>query len=247
MPLSFTSTKMNLGLADTFQWIDSVLLPHADDLAGVTFFACLPHPLLLPAREQLAAAGTHVAAQDVSTEGGDITGAVSPDLLAEIGCTHTMIGHTERRRLLGETDDLVARKTAAAAAAGLVPLVCVGESERLPTGQAARHAADQTAAALQRTPEASPVILLYEPGWAIGGGRAADPEHGAEVLGALHEAATGYTARFLYGGAVVPGTYTALRAAAPWDGVALGRAAQDPRMLADTLDELLRQPNCRDN
>ncbi|MGW0933064.1 triose-phosphate isomerase [Streptomyces sp. NPDC002644] len=238
-PISFTSTKMNLGLAQTLDWIDALLLPNARRLAALSFFACLPYPVLHPARERLAASGVTVAAQDVWVEAGAVTGEVSPALLAEIGCTHTMVGHAERRALFGESDTLVARKAAAASHVGVTPVVCVGESQPTAAHEAAALATAQARAVTDAVPAGRSLLFLYEPGWTIGGSRAADPAHTGHVLRALREATRGHDVRFLYGGAVVPGTYTDLRREGDWDGVALGRAAQDPALLAETLDELL--------
>jgi triosephosphate isomerase len=236
---------MKLGLAETLRWLDDVILPHATTLAALSFFACLPHPLIIPARDRLTGSGVRVGAQDVWPHGGDVTGAVSPALLAEIGCSHVMVGHAERRRVFREDDTLVARKAAAASEAGLTPLVCVGETDHETPLTAAEHAAAQTRAALARVPPGHPALVLYEPAWAIGGGQAADPAHAGQVLRALRAATDGRDVRFLYGGAVLPGTYTRLRQAADWDGVALGRAAQDAGILAETVAELLDESENR--
>jgi triosephosphate isomerase len=239
VPISFTSTKMNLGLAQVMDWIDALLLPNAQRLAALSFFACLPYPVLYPARERLRGSGVGVAAQDVWVEAGAVTGAVSAPLLAEVGCGHTMVGHAERRALFGETDELVARKAAAASGAGVTPVICVGETDRVSAPDAAALASAQARAVVNTVPAGRRVLFLYEPGWAIGGARAVGPAHAAHVLGALRDVAVGHDARFLYGGAVVPGTYTDLRREGDWDGVAVGRAAQDLGLLTETLDELV--------
>ncbi|MEV5664954.1 triose-phosphate isomerase [Streptomyces flaveolus] len=237
-PLSCTSTKMNLGLRDTMEWLDKIVLPHAPALARVSFFACLPHPLLPLAQQRLRGTGLRVAAQNCCPDRGAFTGEVSADLLAETGCTHVMLGHAERRRLFHEDDALIGRKAVAAARAGLVPLLCVGEDRRLGTQDASRHVARQ-AAALAGLPADRRALVLYEPAWAIGSDEGASPEHAAEILRTLRSELGDERIGYLYGGAVLPGVYTALRRAAPWDGVALGRAAQDSALLAEVLDELL--------
>ncbi|MEE1930377.1 triose-phosphate isomerase family protein [Streptomyces sp. TRM 70351] len=237
-PLSCTSTKMNLGLADTLRWLHGVILPHAPSLARLSFFACLPYPLLPIAQARLGDCGVTAGAQDCWPEGGAVTGEVSAELLAEIGCRHVMLGHAERRRLFGEDDDLIARKVTAASEAGLVPLLCVGEDTRLSAQDAARHVVRQ-AAVLTRLRPGRPSLVLYEPAWAIGSDHGASPDHAAHVLQSLHTAIGNAHTRYLYGGSVMPGTYTALRQAAPWDGVAIGRAAQDPGMLHEVTAELL--------
>ncbi|HWU05978.1 MAG TPA: triose-phosphate isomerase family protein [Streptomyces sp.] len=237
-PLSCTSTKMNLGLTGTLRWLEDVILPHAPALARLSFFACLPHPLLTLAQARLGDCGITVGAQNCWFEGGAVTGEVSAELLAEIGCRRVMLGHAERRRLFGEDDGLIARKVTAASDAGLVPLLCVGEDTRLSAQDAARHVVQQ-AAVLTRLRAGRPSLVLYEPGWAIGGDHGASPGHAAHVLHALHTALGTTHTRYLYGGAVKAGTYTALRQTAPWDGVAIGRAAQDPVMLREVIAELL--------
>ncbi|CAM5497675.1 Triosephosphate isomerase OS=Streptomyces tendae OX=1932 GN=GUR47_05565 PE=3 SV=1 [Streptomyces tendae] len=237
-PISFTSTKARLGLTRTRDWIESLLLPNAERLTDVSFFACLPHPLLLPAGQWLLGSGVGVGAQDVAADTEEVTGAVSASLLAEAGCSHVMVGHAERRGVFGETDRLVARKAAAASGAGLTPVVCVGETEKLPASDAAVLASAQARAVVAAVPPERPLLFLYEPGWAIGGDQAADPVHAGQVLRALRDVTAGHRARIVYGGAVVPGVYTRLRAEADWDGVALGRAAQDPLLLTEALDEL---------
>ncbi|MFH9673943.1 triose-phosphate isomerase [Streptomyces sp. NPDC017405] len=241
-PLSCTSTKMNLGLADTMRWLEDVILPRAAALAELSFFACLPHPLLTLARARLGDSGIAVGAQDCWFEGGAVTGEVSAELLAEIGCRYVMLGHAERRRLFGENDDLIARKVNAVSHAGLVPLLCVGEDTRLNAQDAARHVVAQ-ATGLTRLPAGRPSLVLYEPAWAIGSDHGASPHHAAQVLQALHTAIGTTHTRYLYGGAVTPGTYTSLRQSAPWDGVAIGRAAQDQVMLTEILDEILPARN----
>ncbi|AKZ53358.1 putative triosephosphate isomerase [Streptomyces ambofaciens ATCC 23877] len=237
-PISFTSTKTQLGLTRSQDWIENLLLPNAERLAAVSFFACLPHPLLLPARQWLRGSGIGVAAQDVAAATDEVTGAVSASLLAEADCSHVMVGHAERRGTFGETDQLVARKAAAASAAGLTPVVCVGETDMLNASEAATLTSAQARTVVAAVPPERPLLFLYEPGWAIGGTEAADPVHAGHVLRALQDVAAGHHARFVYGGAVVPGVYTRLRNEADWDGVALGRAAQDPLLLTEALDEL---------
>lgn len=242
-PVSLTSTKMNLGLRETEEWIDDVLLPRAGALARLRFCACLPHPVLPLGARLLKDSGMSAGAQNVWYEAGAFTGEVSAGLLAEVGCTHVMVGHAERRRLFAEDDRLVGRKSRAAAHAGLIPVICVGEPERLGPAETVQHVRRQASAALDALPHEAPAIVLYEPVWAIGSAQGADPHQAAAVLDALHRAAGGHhDVGMIYGGAVVPGTYSALRRLAPWDGVALGRAAQDCALLDETLGELLEPP-----
>ncbi|MEU7099195.1 triose-phosphate isomerase family protein [Streptomyces longwoodensis] len=239
-PVSLTSTKMNLGLRQTEEWIGDVLLPRADALARLRFSACLPHPLLPLGARLLKDSGMSVGAQNVWYAQGAFTGEVAAGLLAEVGCTHVMVGHAERRRLFAEDDRLVGRKARAAAHAGLTPVICVGEPERLGSAETVQHVLRQASAVLEALPHDAPAIVLYEPVWAIGSTKGADPHQAAAVLDALNRAASSHLdISKIYGGAVVPGTYSSLRRLAPWDGVALGRAAQDTALLDETLGELL--------
>ncbi|MFB7598091.1 triose-phosphate isomerase [Streptomyces sp. NPDC056160] len=248
-PISLTSTKMNLGLRQTEEWINDVLLPRADALGRLRFCLCLPHPLLPFGIRRIEATDMSVGAQNVWCEAGAVTGEVSAGLLAEIGCTHVMVGHAERRRLFAEDDRLVGRKARAASLAGVTPVICVGENERLGPAETVAHVRQQASTALRFLPVGAAAVVLYEPVWAIGSAQSAQPHQAAAVLDALHHAAPGHLAlSVIYGGAVTPGTYSSLRRLAPWDGVALGRAAQDAAMLDDVLRELVgpaRREPCR--
>jgi triosephosphate isomerase len=237
-----TNTKASMGRAQTLRWIQDIVQPHADALAAMNFFACLPSPLLLEAMSRLATSGVKVGAQDAWHEDGNHTGQVPVSLLAEIGCRNVMLGHAEHRAETGETEDMVARKAAAAARAGVRPLVCIGESERLDTPVAARQAAAQARQTLEAVPPGAEVLFLYEPSWAIGASEGAPPEHVARVLHVLRKSSEDYDAQvqLLYGGSVLPGTYTTLiDHGAPLDGLGLGRAVRDHGMLTEVAAELL--------
>lgn len=236
-----TNTKALWGRRQTAAWLRDVVVPHADMLAALRFFACLPAPLLAESIDALRGTGVEVGAQDAWPDDGTHTGQVPVSLLAEIGCRQVMLGHAEHRRDSGETDALVARKAAAAVAAGVRPLVCVGETEHVPAAEAAGHVTTQARTTLDAVPAGAEVLFLYEPAWAIGAPQGAPPGHVAEVLRAVHDAvSSGAPPRLLYGGGVVPGTWTALRAAgAPLAGLGLGRAVRDPGMLREVADELL--------
>lgn len=204
------------------------------------FFACLPDPILPLAVEVLAGTGVGVGAQDAWYTAADVTGETPASLIREIGCTHVMLGHADRRSR-GETDDLIARKTAGALDAGLMPLVCIGEPDPMPVRQAAEAAREQLAAATRLLPAGASVSLMYEPAWTIGA-RAAPPAHIAAVCDVLrHQARVQRLGEpvVLYGGGVVPGTYTELVAAgAAVTGIGLGRVVRERAVLQEVLDEL---------
>ena len=173
---------------------------------------------------------------------GAFTGEISAQMLAEAGCRGVLIGHSERRQFFGETDEGVNRKTKAALAAGLTPIVCVGET-------LAEREGHLTNAVLQRqfegafaalTPaEFSRILLAYEPVWAIGTGRTATPEMAAEAHQYLRDrAASQFTSeqasalRILYGGSVKPDNIKGLMAQAGIDGALVGGASLDPKSFA---------------
>lgn len=187
----------------------------------------------------LAGSRVGVAGQDASPhEQGAYTGDVSASMLADAGCSHVIVGHSERRALRGDTDAVVAQKCAAALNAGLLPVVCVGETlaER-DAGQTDAVVLRQLAAVLAQLLVAGPgkVVLAYEPVWAIGTGRQATPEQAQAVhallRGRLASADEGLAAgvRILYGGSVKAGNAAGLFAMPDVDGVLVGGASLDAR------------------
>ena len=184
-----------------------------------------------------------VGAQDVSWEReGAYTGEVSAHMLAAAGCTHVIIGHSERRQYFGETDDTVNRKLRAALAAGLKPIVCVGEvlSER-EAGVTDDVLRRQCSIAFRDIGggEAIPVVIAYEPVWAIGTGKTATPELAAEAHRTIRfEAGQAFgegvatQMRILYGGSVKPENAHALMSQSEIDGALVGGASLDPKSFA---------------
>jgi triosephosphate isomerase len=148
------------------------------------------------------------------------------------------VGHAERRRLFGETDEVVAAKVAAALDAGIVPVLCVGEADRLSADDAAAATVAQLHADLEDSP-AGPVVVAYEPVWAIGAPQPAPAIHISTVTRALRAALDALPARtgssVIYGGSAGPGLLTEL--GDDVDGLFLGRFAHDPEALIAVLDE----------
>jgi triosephosphate isomerase (TIM) len=176
-----------------------------------------------------------VAAQDMYWEPkGAFTGEVSAQQIADAGGRAVIIGHSERRQYFGETDQTVARKTAAALAAGLAPIVCVGETlaERDGGQTLARVSAQLEQGLGALTPEQlAKCVIAYEPVWAIGTGRTATPAQAVEVHRSIRahlEARLGGTGaramRILYGGSVKPENVSALMAEPEIDGALVGGA-----------------------
>jgi triosephosphate isomerase len=189
-----------------------------------------------------------LGAQDCHSEdAGAFTGEVSPAVLREAGVRIVEVGHAERRRLFGEDDASTARKAAAAARNGLIPLVCIGEVSRTGEGVEAQVGAaiaevrGQVDAVLAQVDDAAEVVLAYEPVWAIGAAQPADEAHvrgvarGIRGLDSL-KSRKGLT-RILYGGSAGPGLYDRINDGHV-DGLFLGRFGHDPKQFLATVKEV---------
>ncbi len=203
--------KMNGSLATNAVLIETVAAARAQPGAGSTKVAiCAPFPYV--AQTQRAFAGTAVlyGAQDVSEhKSGAFTGQVSAPMLVEFGATIVLVGHSERRRYNAESSELVAAKAAAAVAAGLTPVICVGETlAQRESAQAESTVAEQLApCAALITRAATNIVIAYEPVWAIGTGKTASPAEAqamhAFIRGELAKInAAAATVSVLYGGSV---------------------------------------------
>ncbi|KAH6717236.1 triosephosphate isomeras-like protein [Leptodontidium sp. MPI-SDFR-AT-0119] len=184
---------------------------------------------------RLEAPTIRLGAQDCFWEdSGAYTGEVSPAVLKSIGCSLVELGHAERRRLFGETDEQVARKARAAERNGLMPLVCIGEKSHGAVDEAVRECKPQIESILDVTSEE--VIFAYEPVWAIGQPEPADSEYVVAVVKELRKLCGQRTVRFLYGGSAGPGTFEKIKEAV--DGLFLGRFGHDPERFAQVISEV---------
>jgi triosephosphate isomerase len=188
--------------------------------------------------ERLATTRIRVAAQNMHFErSGAFTGEISPPMLVELGADGVIVGHSERRRLFGETDEALARKVPAALAAGLVPILCVGETlEQREAGETEDVLKRQLEADLAGVAddELERVVIAYEPVWAIGTGHNATPEQAAEAIAHLRSliAARSHPAaaaiRILYGGSIRPENAAEVLAPDGIDGALVGGASLEP-------------------
>lgn len=185
-----------------------------------------------------------VGAQNVHWEAkGAFTGELSLGMVAESGATLALVGHSERRHLFGETDEQSARKVKATLAAGLLPLLCVGETlaerEAGRTEDAVRRQLDPVIAAVTDAGDRARVMIAYEPVWAIGTGKNATPADAAEVHRFIraHLAREAWPGRVpvLYGGSVNAGNTIALLAEPDLDGVLVGGASLTPEGWAEIV------------
>lgn len=195
-----------------------------------------------------AAKGTTIgiSSQDVFWEKeGAFTGQISASMLVEAGCGYCIIGHSERRQFFGETNDTVFKKTKAALAAGLTPIVCLGEMlvDR-EAGNAENVIEQQFQGSVgSLTPEEfSRILIAYEPVWAIGTGRTATPEIAAAVHKFVRQCAAkqfspsrASALRILYGGSVKPDNIQGLMVQEELDGALVGGASLDPKSFASLV------------
>jgi triosephosphate isomerase (TIM) len=227
--------KMNTDRASAVALAKSVVAGAAQHSA-VDLLVCPPAAYLVPVGEALAGGKVALGAQNMYHEGnGAFTGELSAAMLKDVGCSYVILGHSERRHILGEADEAVNKKTLAALAAGLVPIVCVGEllSER---------EAGQTAAVIKRQFEGSlagvsaeqieKTVIAYEPVWAIGTGKVASPEQAEEVHADLrrllverYNDRSAAKVRILYGGSVKASNAAELLGQPNIDGALVGGAS----------------------
>lgn len=187
-----------------------------------------------------------IAAQNCHFEDqGAFTGEVSPALLKDVGCSSIIVGHSERRHVFGESDDGIRRKVAAVLSHGLTPIVCVGETldqreadqtESVVLGQVESALGSLDAGSVERS------VIAYEPVWAIGTGRTAQPDDAqavhAAIRGWLKERfgdATAATVRILYGGSVKPANAAALLAQPDIDGALVGGASLEAKSFLEIV------------
>jgi triosephosphate isomerase len=197
---------------------------------------CPPFPYLQLASEHLSGTPVALGAQNVSEHAqGAYTGEVSAAMLKDLGCRYVIVGHSERRQLCGEGDAQVAAKFAAAQAAGLTPILCVGETlEQREAARTEEVVARQLEAILKQA-EFGNAVLAYEPVWAIGTGRNATPEQ-AQAVHEFLRARVFPETRILYGGSVKAGNAAAILAMPDVDGGLIGGAS----LVAKEFIEIVR-------
>ena len=202
---------------------------------GAETAVCVPYPYLAQAQAALGGSAIAWGAQDVSEHAqGAWTGEVSASMLLEFGCRYVLVGHSERRTCFGDTDAVVAAKFVAARNAGLVPVLCVGESlaerEAGITGEVVTRQIDAVLAKCSIADFAQAVVA-YEPVWAIGTGRTATPEQAQEVHALIRErfaregGDVAAALRILYGGSVKAGNAAELFGQPDIDGGLIGGAS----------------------
>ena len=233
-PLVAGNWKMN-GSRDSVNTLVDGINAGMSDISGVEVLVCAPYVFLADVQGMLSGSALKLGAEDCATEtSGAFTGEIAAPMLAEFGCSHVIVGHSERRSLFGESDEVVASKYARVQDAGMVPILCVGEllKER-EQGITEEVVARQLDAVINASGVASlaNAVIAYEPVWAIGTGLTASPEQAQEVHAfirarvAAHDAEVAAGVRILYGGSMKPSNAAELIGQADVDGGLIGGAS----------------------
>lgn len=212
-------------------------------IRGVDVVVCPPFTALAPVRQNLDASCIQLGAQNMHFEqSGAFTGEVSGSMLRDLGCQYVILGHSERRQYFGETDDLINRKSRAALAAGLQPIICVGETlEERECSRMEEVVEAQIRGGLEGLAPAdvAHVVIAYEPVWAIGTGQTATSEQAQEmhafirrVLSDCAGDALAKSVRIQYGGSMKPENAAELLAQPDIDGGLIGGASLDAKSFA---------------
>ena len=232
-PLIAGNWKMNCGGSSGVA-LAGQLVAACGDLAAVDIIIAPPATALAAVAQEVQGSRIQVAAQNMHHEDkGAFTGEISPEMLVECGCQWVIIGHSERRHLFGETNETVAKKTQAALATKLRPIICVGETlEEREAKRTLEVVFTQLDAVIQlMNQHAGQATLAYEPVWAIGTGKVAGPDQAQEVHAALRERLAGVSTlladstRILYGGSVKPDNAAGLMGKKDVDGALVGGAS----------------------
>ena len=243
-PVIAANWKMHKTIEEAEAFL-SEFLPRTREVQASEIVVCPPYLALKAVVELCVQTRIGVAAQNMHEEPeGAFTGEVSAPMLREVGVDGVVLGHSERRTYFAETDEALARKVPVALEAGLLPILCVGETESQRDAEATedvlRHQveADLAGVAEERLAE---VVIAYEPVWAIGTGRTATPEQAAEAIGFIRslissrsDEAAG-SIRILYGGSVTPDNASELLGREEIDGALVGGASLEPEGFAQIV------------
>jgi triosephosphate isomerase len=232
-PLIAGNWKMNGRKADSVALVAGLLAKRGSGPFKADLLLCPPTTLLDRVGQQIAGAKIWLGAQDCHhAAAGAFTGDIAAGMIKDLGASHVIVGHSERRAHHGETNPIVRAKAEAALAEGLTAIICVGESaEQRAAGQALSVVTEQVKQCLPASASASRVVIAYEPIWAIGSGRTPTHAEVVEVHGTLRHLLRGEIGaeaehlRILYGGSVTPANAAEFLALADVDGALVGGAS----------------------
>ena len=246
MPLIAANWKMNpTNLDDALDLVRGVMSVARGQADKVEVAIFPPFPWLLPVSDLLIESGVKLGAQDCFWEmSGAYTGEVSPAMLKGL-CQWVIVGHSERRLFLAETDEMIAKKTAAGLSAELGVILCVGELlDHYDEGRSDEIVSAQVRADLAScsADDSARLVIAYEPVWAIGSGRNADPEHAYKtmrlirrIVGEMIGAGAARKVRILYGGSVKANNVQQYVELPLCDGVLVGGASLDPHEFTEIV------------
>ncbi|HEY3876898.1 MAG TPA: triose-phosphate isomerase [Candidatus Kapabacteria bacterium] len=243
--------KMNGTVEETRKLLFQLRVEWSDECDPIEVAVCPPFTALIVARHELHGTGIAFGAQNCYAEmKGAFTGEISPAMLKELGCTYVILGHSERRTIFGETDELISRKLCAALEEKLIPILCIGETE-------AERADNQTekvllqqltsSLALVTASDLENLVIAYEPIWAIGTGKTATPEEAeashafirSELKKKFGDAAG--TIPLLYGGSVKPANARELFQQPDIDGGLIGGASLDAEGFVEIVRAAIKE------
>jgi len=250
-PLVAANWKMNTTL-ESAQTLAAECRRRLGAVRDVEVVLCPPYPFLLPVGKKVEESTIRIGAQDLHFDKpGAFTGAVGAEMLRSIGCTHVIIGHSERRHVFGESDAVVCKKIGAALKAELVPIFCVGEKLEERDGGTTFEVTDtqlRDGLAGFDANALHALVVAYEPVWAIGTGRTATPSQAQEVHAFIRERLAGRfgkdfatRCRVLYGGSVKADNIAGLMSEPDIDGALVGGASLDAEGFSQIVRYRLRE------
>ncbi len=246
-PMMAANWKMNKTVREA-QDYTAALLPRAADAEGVDVVVCAPFTCLSEVARMAEDSAVMAGAQNFYFEdSGAFTGEVSAPMLLDVGAGAVIVGHSERREIFGETDEIVAKKTAKAVEAGLLPVVCVGETKE---ERDAGGMWDKCSGQVQRVMEelgddvdGESIVFAYEPIWAIGTGDTATPDDCQDAIGRIRDLLQELRGndfadqvRIVYGGSVKPNNVAEIMARKDVDGALVGGASLEVESFMELVE-----------
>ena len=238
--------KLNKNISETKVFLDS-LIPMINSSNKIEVIICPPHTSLQTAKSKLDGTNIQLGAQNIYwEEKGNFTGEISASMLTEL-CSHVIVGHSERRNLFSETDEMVNKKVKTAYKNDLIPIICVGEKlEEKEAGIASAIISKQVRKSLvgiSSVPE-DQLIIAYEPVWAIGSGKSASPEETNTLIrnvirptvSGLFGSNAAQKMRVLYGGSVNEKNIETFLAESEIDGALIGGASLNQKIFAQIIN-----------
>ncbi|MDQ3589307.1 MAG: triose-phosphate isomerase [Actinomycetota bacterium] len=246
VPMMAANWKMNKTVREAQEYT-AALLPRAADAEGVDVVVFAPFTSLPEVARMSQDSAVMAGAQNFFHEdSGAFTGEVSAPMLLDVGASAVIVGHSERRELFGETDEMVARKTRRAVEARLLPVVCVGETkEERDAGNMWEKVSGQVRRVMEELdgPEGESIVFAYEPIWAIGTGETATPEDAQEAIGKIRDLLKelegddfAEAVRILYGGSVKPNNAAEIMAQRDVDGALVGGASLEVESFMELVE-----------